>query len=171
MRRICLVLVLILFWASFACAFFKTGNDLVSWMQEYEKAISGNTYDSYDAGSYTAFLFATNTGLEHNGEICKPKGLKAKQLFAVVKNYLNDHPEKWTEPGYDLARNALMDAFPCEDQISWKKKAEYWEKKAAKLKAELASRASKSDIKRTIMDLFNCRRKLKTCREEKKKLF
>ena len=41
-----------------------------------------------------------------------PVPIKTAQVVAVVKKYLDDHPEKWNQPASWLVRNALIEAFP-----------------------------------------------------------
>ena len=43
-----------------------------------------------------------------------PVPLKHDQLMAVVKKYIEAHPEEWDQPGSALVRKALIRAFPPE---------------------------------------------------------
>ena len=46
---------------------------------------------------------------------CFPSRVNVSQLAAVVTNYLRDHPEQWSDPGSDIIRAAMYQAFPCPE--------------------------------------------------------
>jgi len=43
-----------------------------------------------------------------------PESAKADQLAAVVRKYLEDHPERWHFTASSLVADALMQSFPCK---------------------------------------------------------
>jgi hypothetical protein len=44
---------------------------------------------------------------------CFATKITRKQLMAVVKKYLADHPDQWQHPAFRLAAAAIVEAFPC----------------------------------------------------------
>ena len=90
---------------------FYNGNDLVKDMQEYEKVgrgdkntncVSDGMYMGYITGVYDAT----------HGSYDAPEGLIVKQLCSIVAKYLNEHPERWSEPAASLVIDAIRKAYP-----------------------------------------------------------
>lgn len=93
--------------------FFYSGNDLVELMREYEKTtanadavdwIKVREYCTYIIGVYDATV----------SQYAVPDDATKGQIIAVVSNYFNEHPEKWTDPAAKLIQEALRKAFPAK---------------------------------------------------------
>ena len=41
-----------------------------------------------------------------------PKDITRNQIYAIVKKYLDNHPEEWNEAAANSVLHALMEAFP-----------------------------------------------------------
>ena len=48
-----------------------------------------------------------------NKTVCMPDNVSNKQIIAIVKKWLNDHPEKLNEFAHQNISDALRDTFPC----------------------------------------------------------
>jgi len=128
MRRLLACLPLMLAVAVAASA-QVTGQALHDEWQSYEKfdrndpSISSSDY--FGAGAYMGYVrgcldskdpyFIVFTGL--TGASPKdlwelPKDSTAKQMFAVVGRYLDDHPEQWSSPASIVVVTAVVAAFP-----------------------------------------------------------
>jgi len=92
-------------------AFFQTGNDLVMDMREYEKSDNDRSESWYQTGRYAGFVVGVHDALQ--GILFQaPPNVRVKQIFAIVANYLKNHPERWNESGLVLVADALKEAFP-----------------------------------------------------------
>ena len=69
--------------------------------------------DDQIASYCSGYIMAAFDVLSQARLICPVYGVSTKQVLAVAKKYLKDHPESWdTAPGY-LLRTAFVQAFPC----------------------------------------------------------
>ncbi len=103
MRTLTIVAALVI-WAGVAEGGFYTGNDL-SERCKSEGTIGPDLCRGYVTGSADTL---TNTG-----KICAPRQATDIQAVAVVRKYLQQHPERLHLPAASLVRHSLMDAFPC----------------------------------------------------------
>lgn len=94
-----------------AHAAFRTVNDLVPWMYEYEKA------DQYQDGAdycsarvFRAYVQGVFDATE--AEYDAPRGLSSKQMIAAVIRYIKNNPKEWSRPAESIIKEALKDAFP-----------------------------------------------------------
>ncbi len=126
MRRVLLAVVLLLGVSSID-AFFVSGNDLLSHMKNCDKYDAGQeSYDNYYGCAFgTAYVdgvFDSHHTLQgwkgFENHTCFPDGVTDGQLRAVVRKYLDNHPEGLHKTASGLALNAFYDAFsdgfPCE---------------------------------------------------------
>jgi hypothetical protein len=88
-----------------------SGNELVQLMREYEKAerkdkstnwLKAGEYLGYVTGFYDATWFF----------YADPQNITAERVAAVVAKFLNQYPDKWDRPAWDLVMEALREAFP-----------------------------------------------------------
>lgn len=98
------------------------GNNLVRWMQEYEKAIGGATdreakFD--DAGRFEGYVLGVYEASGNYGQIKYNVTAKTtvNQILAVVIKYLKAHPEIWHKSANYLVVEALADAFGTRDLL------------------------------------------------------
>lgn len=110
MRRIAAAALCVVFLASPVGAMVWSGNDLVKFMKEYDKAENpGQTPVSWeDAGFYVGFVVGVFSAHEEGFEFT---GAKLRQMCAIVGKYLKDHPDQWHRDAHDLAYAALKQAF------------------------------------------------------------
>jgi hypothetical protein len=88
-----------------------SGNELVQLMREYEKAERNDkSADWRKAGEYLGYVmgFYDATWFFY----AAPQNITAGRVTAVVAAFLNQHPEKWNRPAWDLVMEALREAFP-----------------------------------------------------------
>jgi len=91
------------------------GNWLVKYMKEYEKFSNGDeNSERFGAGVYSGYVLAIGHGLfieyQYKNE------LEPRKLFAIVAEYLKDHPERWNEPAYFLVRDVFEEKFFLRNQ-------------------------------------------------------
>ena len=75
--------------------------------------------DNLAIQGHTGFCVGYIVGIAETVDVkwwSPPETLKERQLVAVVKKYIDDHPEKWDQPASMLVRNALIEAFPPKKQ-------------------------------------------------------
>lgn len=88
-----------------------SGNELVQLMREYEKAERNDkSANWHKAGEYLGYVmgFYDATWFFY----ADPQNITEGQVAAVVAEFLNQHPEKWNRPAWDLVMEALQEAFP-----------------------------------------------------------
>lgn len=61
-----------------------------------------------------SYISGLSDGLRQGGMLCLPEGVTLGQQVAVVRKYLNDHPESLHLPRATLASSALTAAFRCK---------------------------------------------------------
>ena len=96
-----------------AQAGYYDGNKLVSSMREWDKANRNDAGANYmEATTFTAYAVGVLDTLE-GSSICPPMTSSISQIGAVVAQYLNANPARWSEPAHRLVKDALKKAFPC----------------------------------------------------------
>jgi len=94
-----------------------SGNDLIEGMRVCDVWNSGGDLDAADTGEamqYLGYITGVYDATSHLYNI--PKGIRPKQLIAVVSEYLRSHAERWNEPGARLVSDALLETFPLKKQ-------------------------------------------------------
>jgi hypothetical protein len=59
------------------------------------------------------YILARAEALDEERKVCLPSTVTGGQVQAVVRKYLNEHPELWDRAGWWLVRQALVSAFAC----------------------------------------------------------
>ena len=126
MRMACLLLMLGVTVAASAQVTAQALHDEWQSYQKFARDDPGMTASDYFAtGAYMGYVracldskdtylytFTALTGV-HPREIWQlPENATAKQAFAVVGKYLDDHPEDWSGPASLVVATALIAAFP-----------------------------------------------------------
>ena len=92
-------------------AFFYDGINLVKKMREYEKAEAGDRDTNFPhAWAYRSYVIGVCDATDFMYDI--PSEIVVGQICAIVLKFLNEHPERWSEPARDLIIEALKQAFP-----------------------------------------------------------
>ena len=94
----------------------QTGEELRTEL-EYDEAAArkdGSIEHAYNAGHGVGFVVGEAFGLAAGGVLCFPNDIQAKQALAIVKNYLDAHPERWQEKSHYLIRDALLAVYACK---------------------------------------------------------
>ncbi len=98
-----------------AHASFFTGNELVQYMHETEKADAQDPKTEYfDVGKYLGFVLGVFDAYESTGYICARKNVTIAQVSQVVSTYLKENPDKAKREAVRSVREALRAAYPCE---------------------------------------------------------
>lgn len=71
-----------------------------------------NMYILGSLDMYDLLLPASEVG--GSKDFCAPTGATVGQIFAVVRQHLEDHPGRRHRNAVDLILEALSDAFPCK---------------------------------------------------------
>ena len=88
-----------------------SGNELVQLMREYEKAERNDrSTDWRKAGEYVGYVmgFYDATWFFY----ADPHNITPEQVADVVAKFLNQYPDRWNRPAWDLVMEALQEAFP-----------------------------------------------------------
>lgn len=88
---------------------FKTGNDLVEIMREYEKSDDSKTKSFYYTGVFSGYVAGV-----YDAQYYPPvdrETITLGQACAVVAKYLKEHPEDWNDTAASLVYQALLEAF------------------------------------------------------------
>jgi hypothetical protein len=92
---------------------FRDGNKLIEDMREYEKQLRGEQVVNYFSEGYfmgyVAGVFDVTCLLNL---FSTPTNVTQGQICAIVVKYLNEHPEEWNQPAFNLIINALHKSFP-----------------------------------------------------------
>ena len=97
-----------------AQATFLSGNDLVTYMREWDKYHAGqSSYNRATVGTVQGYIAASSDAYSAVGVICSPENVTVDQAAAVVASYLKSHPTEWHFAAVGLVRDALKEAFPC----------------------------------------------------------
>ena len=67
-------------------------------------------------GVHDTMSTLTFGGLLEKGFVCFPKDYSGPQLSLAVKIYLNDNPDKMTEPANILVAVAFVENYPCPEE-------------------------------------------------------
>lgn len=93
---------------------FLSGNDLVQYMRETDKANASHPQTSYyDVGNYMGFVVGVFDAYSTARLICPSSGVTRGQAMEIVSMYLKSNPTKWNLSAVSLVRNAFTSAFPC----------------------------------------------------------
>ena len=85
-------------------------NDLVAWSNVAEnRAVGDDVSNGMQGVSYIIGVADALSGTT----ICVTNQNSAGQLTAVVRKYLDDHPDRWQFTASSLVQDALQQAFPC----------------------------------------------------------
>ena len=94
---------------------FFSGNDLVTWSREHDKASRGQAHNSFADGTFTGYVAGVFDPFSAYGIICYDGDVSVNQATAIVRKYLENNPEDWSSPAHVIVSTALMQAFPCPD--------------------------------------------------------
>ncbi len=85
--------------------------DFVECSVSYEKE-QKTELDYINRAYYIGFIDGLNG---FNGDLyCTTDNVKMGQLYAIVRKYIKNNPEKWNEGKYLLVLKPLREAFPCK---------------------------------------------------------
>lgn len=87
-------------------AWATTGNDLMSWLPDYEKSEA-----SWGGGMFLGYV----SGASEVGDgvlYCSPNSATLGQTAAIVAKYLRNNPENWNLSATSLIIGALKAAYP-----------------------------------------------------------
>ena len=116
MKKILMLLVLMIF-AECSYAGFKSGNDLVTNMVEFEKAendqSNGKLINWYSFGAYLGYVIGVADATD-SIIWCAPEHITQGQIAKVVAKYLGNHPEKLHLSATSLVIESLISTFPCK---------------------------------------------------------
>ena len=90
---------------------FINGNDLVKWMEAYERDNTEKEHpDFFLTGEFTGFVNGVYsvTSSQYLSFVGMPMGLACD----VVSKFLKENPERWSEPAFVLVVDALKKTFP-----------------------------------------------------------
>ncbi len=105
------VFMLLTFTHSQAWAAFYTGGDLISPMEEVEKAdANASEVDWVKVQEYYAYLYGVCDATEFLYNL--PASVNIRQIGAVVSKYFKNHRKEWSKPAALLVVRALKEAFP-----------------------------------------------------------
>ena len=93
---------------------WQSGNDFVLDMKEYIKEENGAKTEFYKTMTYRAYISGVRDTLIDAGYICIPSGVNGKQIFEIVRKYVEDNPKEWNKSASYLVETPLLDAFPCK---------------------------------------------------------
>ncbi len=120
MKTLAIIAALVLFTNQSFSAFYD-GNWLVSRVNNYERANSGNKKDFTDkddiikayveAVEFSKYISGVFDGVELRESFIRT-AITTDQLCAVVINYLRNHPERWGEGANVLIYSAVSEAWP-----------------------------------------------------------
>jgi hypothetical protein len=122
MKRILLAVVLLGF-SSVSFGGFMSGYELLAHAGNCEKYQAGQETEEYNRScgvgrAYVAGVFDTGHSLTERWlfqkHFCKPDDVDRKQLIAVVKKYMGDHPEQMEFTAAGIVYDALTGAYPCD---------------------------------------------------------
>ena len=93
---------------------FLSGNDLVQYMREVDKANASHPQTGYyEVGNYMGFVTGVFDAYMAERLICPDPGVTKGQALEIVSVYLKSNPTKWNLNAVVLVRNAFVSAFPC----------------------------------------------------------
>ncbi|MEV4782112.1 Rap1a/Tai family immunity protein [Burkholderia sp. LMU1-1-1.1] len=102
--------------SSTAQAGYVTGFDLNTWGAANERIEAGRAINDDHATNNKFYGYVMGVHDALDGIVfCSPNNAKAGQILAVVKKYLQQHPELWSKEASLLAASALKEAFACKN--------------------------------------------------------
>jgi len=114
MKRQLGIVLFVVFILSFHSAFAMSamsGNDLIDGMRSYLKAEKDYTKADYLlSGIYMGYVQGVAEATVPDYSL--PSGVTPDDLYHIIANYLEKHPNKWNEPAANLVRSSLLEAFP-----------------------------------------------------------
>ena len=94
-----------------AHAFVSRGARLVDLMREYEKSQAGSKDVLWgNLGRFEGYVVGVCDSLDSS--LALPDGTSQEHVVAAVAKYLQNHPERWDLPAFDLVKLALFESFP-----------------------------------------------------------
>jgi hypothetical protein len=125
MRKLLILLVLILIGpASWAQSNPGTGQWLhdiwKSNQRVWNRTSTDQTMDGAHALEYQGFVMGATAVMATANWIAIPASSTSGQIFAIVGEYIDDHPEEWNLPAVQLVYRALYAAWPGETASPWK---------------------------------------------------
>lgn len=108
-------IILLLAISTNAYAFFTRGNDLVGDMGAWKSFTNGSpNADHLGTSAYINYVKGIYDAYSLNDVICHDsRHVTVNQVTAVVAKYLDNNPERWSEPAFYLVADAPKLAFPC----------------------------------------------------------
>ncbi|MCK9622174.1 MAG: hypothetical protein M0R47_16760 [Methylobacter sp.] len=97
-----------------ACAYFDSGSVIHEGLLDQDRERAGYK-SAYSFGYIIGVIDVIDEVI-----ICMPHGTTKGQLAKIVLNYMEVHPEKWSDPGKYSVINALKDLWPCKNQTKEK---------------------------------------------------
>lgn len=112
-------IIMAVFFALFShvsMASYINGNKLKEWMGAHDRVINRKSMDgdAQDGASLQGYIMGVADVLDHLSVTCIPNGVTVGQIVAIAAKYINDSPERWSEPAENLVAASLKKSFPCE---------------------------------------------------------
>jgi hypothetical protein len=116
MKRIA-VLVFAIFCPLTGWAAFVDGNKLHEWLEADGRIAAGKASSNDDTTAAEALGYVQGVIDQDNHKtVCLPSRVSLGQAEAIVKKYVDAHPEHWQSHANFFVLAALYDAFPCTKQ-------------------------------------------------------
>lgn len=98
-----------------AQAGFYSGNDLVKWLDSYDRVQQdrASAQDAGNASTLMGYVTGITEALHRMDATCPPGNMRIRQVVALTKAELQSAPEQWHEDGDLFVGRALMKAYPC----------------------------------------------------------
>jgi hypothetical protein len=112
MRKMLVILsVVFSVWVNDASAGFKNGNDLHRLCQTQLGSLNSVDCLAYIQGVYDVLI----SGYVHAryAVSCAPDKVSGRQVYDIVKIYLERHPNRRHFPAWSIISDAMRQAFPC----------------------------------------------------------
>jgi Ssp1 endopeptidase immunity protein Rap1a len=95
-----------------------TGEDVAKWIESSHRIEAGTAtaQDSFNGMEYLGYVNGVADMGFAGHHLCWRKGISGKQLLAVVSVYVEQHPQRWREPGWRLVLEALQEMYPCAEK-------------------------------------------------------
>lgn len=91
----------------------RTGSGFALCALALEKLPTSDVCTVGHAAYFTAYVDGVFDSLIHQKAVCPTPGAVRNDGRFAVKEYLEANPERWNSHIYDLTRDALVKAFPC----------------------------------------------------------
>ena len=97
---------------------FRDGNNLMEWIEGYERFKSGSMVDEdfSDAMRLTGYVQGVVDTLIADSVICPGNSLSVGLARGRSIRYIKFHPEEWHRVGSYLVRAAIEPLYPCLDE-------------------------------------------------------